>query len=110
MSARLTTSARWTNSNPAIIVVLAYTSFAGFPRVCRLLAEDSFLPHAFAERGRRLVFSIGISVLAILSGLILIAFGGITEKLIPLFAVGAFSAFMLSQTGMVFHWRQRRGH
>ena len=92
-----------------ILTFSANTSFADFPRVCRLLAEDSFLPHAFADRGRRLVFSIGIGVLAILSGLILIAFGGITEKLIPLFAVGAFSAFTLSQAGMVAHWRQRRG-
>ena len=92
-----------------ILTFSANTSFAGFPRVCRQLAEDSFLPHAFAERGRRLVFSIGISVLAILSAAILIAFDGITEKLIPLFAVGAFSAFTFSQAGMVFHWRQKRG-
>src|SRR5256884_973467 len=92
-----------------ILTFSANTSFAGFPRVCRHLAEDSFLPHAFAERGRRLVFSIGISVLAILSAAILIAFDGITEKLIPLFAVGAFSAFTFSQAGMVFHWRQKRG-
>ena len=92
-----------------ILTFSANTSFADFPRVCRLLAEDSFLPHAFAERGRRLVFSIGICVLAILSAAILIAFGGITEKLIPLFAVGAFSAFTFSQAGMVFHWRQKRG-
>jgi amino acid transporter len=93
----------------SILTFSANTSFADFPRVCRLLAEDDFLPHAFAERGRRLVFSIGISVLAILSALILIAFGGITEKLIPLFAVGAFSAFTFSQAGMVIHWRRRRG-
>ncbi|HJZ67685.1 MAG TPA: APC family permease [Blastocatellia bacterium] len=92
-----------------ILTFSANTSFADFPRVCRLLAEDNFLPHAFAERGRRLVFSIGISVLAILSALILIAFGGITEKLIPLFAVGAFSAFTFSQAGMVIHWRRKRG-
>jgi amino acid transporter len=96
----------------SILMVLTFsanTSFADFPRVCRLLAEDSFLPHAFAERGRRLVYSIGISVLALLSGLILFAFGGITEKLIPLFAVGAFTAFTLSQAGMVVHWRRKRG-
>jgi len=93
----------------SILTFSANTSFAGFPRVCRQLAEDDFLPHAFAERGRRLVFSIGISVLAILSALILIAFGGITEKLIPLFAVGAFSAFTFSQAGMVIHWRRKRG-
>jgi len=92
-----------------ILTFSANTSFAGFPRVCRLLAEDSFLPHAFAERGRRLVFSIGICVLAILSAAILIAFGGITERLIPLFAVGAFGAFTFSQAGMVFHWRKKGG-
>lgn len=96
----------------SILMVLSFsanTSFADFPRVSRLLAEDSFLPRAFAERGRRLVFSVGISVLAILSGLILFAFGGITDKLIPLFAVGAFSAFTFSQAGMVEHWRKKRG-
>jgi len=74
-----------------------------------LLAEDDFLPAAFANRGRRLVYSLGISVLAIISGLILIAFGGITDKLIPLFAVGAFGAFTLSQAGMVGHWWRKRG-
>lgn len=96
----------------SIFVVLTYsaqTSFADFPRVCRLLAEDSFLPSAFAELGRRLVFSVGIIVLAILSGLLLIAFGGITNNLIPLFAVGAFSAFVFSQVGMVAHWRRKGG-
>src|SRR2546423_2698224 len=92
-----------------ILTFSANTSFAGFPRVCRQLAEDSFLPHAFAERGRRLVFSIGICVLAILSAAILIAFGGITERLIPLFAVGAFGAFTFSQAGMVFHLREKGG-
>jgi len=97
----------------SIFIVLTYsaqTSFTDFPRVCRLLAEDGYLPSGFANRGRRLVFSLGIIVLAIISGLILIVFGGITDKLIPLFAVGAFSAFLLSQTGMVAHWRRKPGH
>lgn len=96
----------------AIFIVLTYsaqTSFADFPRVCRLLAEDEYLPHAFAIRGRRLVFSYGIIVLAVLSALLLIAFGGVTEGLIPLFAAGAFSAFLLSQTGMIIHWAKKRG-
>jgi hypothetical protein len=91
----------------SIFVVLTFsaqTSFADFPRVCRLLAEDNFLPHVFADRGRRLVFSHGIVILAILSGAVLIAFQGVTEALIPLFAVGAFSAFVFSQLGMVVHW------
>lgn len=90
----------------AVLTLSANTSFAGFPRLCRLLAEDDFLPAAFANLGRRLVYSIGITILAVLAGVILIAFGGITDRLIPLFAVGAFGAFTLSQTGMVVHWRR----
>lgn len=92
-----------------ILTFSANTSFAGFPRVCRLLAENEYLPPSFANRGRRLVFTQGISALALISGLILIGFGGITEKLIPLFAIGAFSAFTLSQAGMVGHWLRKRG-
>lgn len=91
----------------SIFIVLTYsaqTSFADFPRVCRLLAEDNFLPHFFAERGRRLVFSLGIILLAIFSAILLIVFKGITSNLIPLFAVGAFSAFLFSQIGMVLYW------
>ncbi len=94
----------------SIFIVLTYsaqTSFTGFPRVCRLLAEDDFLPPAFAIRGRRLVFSYGIIVLAIFSALLLIAFDGLTERLIPLFAIGAFSAFVLSQTGMLAYWLRK---
>ena len=96
----------------SIFIVLTYsaqTSFADFPRVCRFLAEDRFLPPAFAARGQRLVFSHGIVVLAILSASLLIIFGGITDKLIPLFAVGAFGAFLFSQLGMVKHWLRKRG-
>lgn len=90
----------------AVLCLSANTSFAGFPRICRLMAEDDFLPHAFANVGRRLVYSIGIVVLTSLAGGLLIAFGGITEHLIPLFAVGAFGAFTFSQAGMVIHWRR----
>jgi amino acid transporter len=96
----------------SIFIVLTYsaqTSFADFPRVCRLLAEDGFLPSGFAIRGRRLVFSHGIVVLAILSAVLLIVFRGVTQKLIPLFAVGAFSAFVFSQVGMVKHWLRKGG-
>ncbi|MFT4058356.1 MAG: APC family permease [Legionella sp.] len=95
----------------SIFIILAYsaqTSFADFPRVCRLLAEDNYLPHFFAERGRRLVYSIGIILLALFSATLLVVFKGITSKLIPLFAVGAFSAFLLSQTGMIVHWWRRK--
>jgi amino acid transporter len=95
----------------SIITVLALsanTSFADFPRLCRLLAMDRFLPAAFEHRGRRLAFSIGILVLATSAALLLIAFDGITDRLIPLFAIGAFLAFTLSQAGMVVHWKRRR--
>lgn len=92
-----------------VLVLSANTSFADFPRVCRLLAEDDYLPDAFAHRGRRLVYSTGITVLAVVSGVILILFGGITDRLIPLFAVGAFGAFTLSQAGMVAHWWRKGG-
>ncbi|MGC2423261.1 MAG: APC family permease [Nitrospirota bacterium] len=95
----------------SILVVLslsANTSFADFPRVLRLLALDQYLPAGFAHRGRRLVYSNGIILLTLLSGVLLIAFGGITDRLIPLFAVGAFMAFTLSQFGMVFHWRRSK--
>ena len=96
----------------SIFIVLTYsaqTSYADFPRVCRLLAEDGFLPSYFANRGRRLVFSHGIIFLSVLSGLLLIAFGGVTDALIPLFAVGAFGAFLFSQAGMVRHWLRVEG-
>jgi amino acid transporter len=92
----------------AVLMLSANTSFAAFPRLCRLLAEDCFLPSAFANLGRRLVYSIGITILAVVSALLLIGFGGITDRLIPLFAVGAFGAFTLSQAGMVEHWRLSR--
>ncbi|CAN5670976.1 APC family permease [soil metagenome] len=93
----------------AVLALSANTGFADFPRLCRLLAKDDFLPHAFANRARRLVFGRGIAVLTFLSAVLLVAFGGITDRLIPLFAVGAFLAFTLSQAGMVIHWRRVGG-
>ena len=89
-----------------VLALSANTGFADFPRLCRLLAQDDFLPHSFENRGRRLVYSQGITVLAVMSGLLLIGFGGITDRLIPLFAVGAFGAFTLSQAGMVRYWQK----
>ncbi|MDP9034176.1 MAG: APC family permease [Myxococcota bacterium] len=91
----------------AVLALSANTSFADFPRLCRILAIDGFLPESFAHRGRRLAYSRGITVLCILSGLLLLVFGGVTDALIPLFALGAFLAFTLSQAGMVEHWRKR---
>src|SRR6266849_2778281 len=89
-----------------VLCLSANTSFADFPRLCRMIARDEYLPHSLATRGRRLVFSQGIWALAILAGLLLILFEGVTDRLIPLFAVGAFLAFTLSQAGMVGHWRR----
>ncbi len=93
----------------AVLALSANTGFADFPRLCRVIAQDGFLPSAFAHRGRRLVYSHGILVLAVLSGGLLVFFRGITDSLIPLFAVGAFLAFTLSQAGMVEHWRKVGG-
>src|SRR5262245_22998832 len=93
----------------AVLCISANTGFADFPRLCRIIAQDDFLPHVFAHRGRRLVYSQGILVLAALAGVLLVAFGGITDHLIPLFAVGAFLAFTLSQAGMVAHWWRESG-
>jgi len=95
----------------AVLLVLclsANTSFADFPRVCRTIAQDGYLPYSFTVRGRRLVFTEGILVLTVLSGILLIIFNGVTDKLIPLFAVGAFLAFTLSQAGMVMHWLKKK--
>lgn len=93
----------------AVLALSANTGYADFPRLCRVVAHDNFLPHIFGNRGRRLVFSQGIYVLATMAGLLLIIFGGVTDRLIPLFAVGAFLAFTLSQAGMVAHWRRVGG-
>ena len=89
-----------------VLSLSANTAFADFPRLCRAIAQNNYLPHAFAYRGRRLVYTYGIVVLAILCGGLLILFGGVTDRLIPLYAVGAFLAFTLSQAGMVVHWRK----
>jgi amino acid transporter len=96
----------------SILLVLslsANTAFADFPRLCRAIAQNNYLPHAFGYRGRRLVYTYGIVVLALLCGGLLILFGGVTDRLIPLYAVGAFLAFTLSQAGMVVHWSKNRG-
>ena len=94
----------------SILVVLslsANTAFADFPRLCRAIAQNNYLPHVFGYRGRRLVYTYGIVVLALLCGGVLILFGGVTDRLIPLYAVGAFMAFTLSQAGMVMHWKRQ---
>jgi amino acid transporter len=90
----------------AVLCLSANTSFVDFPRLCHLVAEDGFLPRPFAVAGRRLVYSIGILFLTAGAAGLLIMFGGITDRLIPLFAVGAFLSFTLSQAGMAAHWRR----
>jgi hypothetical protein len=93
----------------AVLALSANTGFADFPRLCRLIAQHGYLPRIFASRGRRLVYSQGIYALTALSALLLVIFGGVTDRLIPLFAIGAFLAFTLSQAGMVLHWRRTGG-
>src|SRR5206468_2155035 len=96
----------------SILLVLslsANTAFADFPRLCRAISQNNYLPHVFRFRGRRLVYTYGIVTLALLAFLLLIFFDGVTDRLIPLYAVGAFLAFTLSQAGMVVHWYKKRG-
>lgn len=92
-----------------VLCLSANTAFADFPRLCQVIAVHKSLPNSFASRGRRLVFSQGIYVLTFLAGVLLVIFKGITDRLIPLYAVGAFLAFTLSQAGMVVHWKKRGG-
>jgi amino acid transporter len=92
-----------------ILAVAANTGFAGFPVLAAALARDRFLPHQLMNRGDRLVYANGMLLLAVASGALIVGFGGDTHALVPLFAVGAFLAFTLSQVGMVTHWRRRRG-
>ncbi len=92
----------------AALALSANTAFAGFPRLARTIAMRDFLPHVFILRGRRLLFSHGIYALTGFTAVILILFDGVTDKLIPLYAIGAFLAFTLSQAGMVMHWRKQQ--
>ena len=91
-----------------VLALSANTAFADFPRLTRAIAGNNYLPHVFLLRGRRLLYSWGIYVLVALTALLLILFGGITDRLIPLYAIGAFMAFTLSQAGMVVHWMRKR--
>jgi amino acid transporter len=98
-------------SNLAVTLVLALaanTSFGGLPVLMSLLAKDHRLPHLFYLRAERPVYRVGIAALAILAALLLIAVDGKTNELIPLFTIGVFVGFTISQTGMVLHWRRAR--
>jgi amino acid transporter len=91
-----------------VLALAANTSFGGLPILGSLLARDNFLPHLFGLRGDRQVFNSGIWALAGMSALLLIAVGGNTNELIPLFAIGVFTGFTLSQSGLVVHWWRER--
>jgi hypothetical protein len=93
----------------AVLALSANTSFADFPRLTRAIAMHDFLPHVFLIRGRRLLYTHGIYALVGFTALLLIMFQGVTDRLIPLFAIGAFLAFTLSQAGMVVHWWRAGG-
>jgi amino acid transporter len=92
-----------------VLALSANTAFADFPRLCQAIARHGYLPKSFASRGRRLVFSQGIYALTFVAGVLLIVFRGVTDRLIPLYAIGAFLAFTLSQAGMVAHWKKTKG-
>ena len=92
----------------AILVLAANTSFADFPRLASLLAADRFLPRQLASRGDRLVFSNGIFLLSLFACLLIVIFKGEEQAMLPLYALGVFLSFSLSQTGMVVHWRRLR--
>jgi amino acid transporter len=91
-----------------LLVLAANTAFADFPRLGYFLARDKFLPHQFAFRGDRLAFSFGIITLGVLAGLLIFLFSGETAALLPLYAIGVFTSFTLSQSGMVVRWWRRR--
>ncbi len=99
----------WQTTTTLILLLAANTSFAGFPSLASLLARDGFMPRQFSFRGDRLAFSNGIIVLSVASAIILVVFGADVTRLIPLYAVGVFASFTLSQGGMVAHWRRRHG-
>ena len=91
-----------------ILILAANTAYADFPRLSSIVARDGYLPRQLATRGDRLVFSNGIVVLAVMASALIVAFGGITNALIPLYAVGVFTSFTLSQSGMVRHHLRER--
>ena len=95
-------------STALLLVLAANTAFADFPRLSSILARDGFMPRQFGYRGDRLAFSIGIIVLSVLSAFLIVAFAGSVTNLIPLYTIGVFVAFTLSQTGMVRHWWKLR--
>jgi len=96
-------------STMLILILAANSAFAGFPRLASILARDSYMPHQMEVMGDRLVFSNGIIILGFFSCLLIVLFKGDTHALIPLYAVGVFLSFTLSQAGMVRRWRSKKG-
>jgi amino acid transporter len=96
-------------STMGILILAANTSFADFPRLSSILARDGFFPRQFALRGERLAFNSGIVALSLISIALCVAFNGSTDRLIGLYAIGVFTSFTLSQSGMVRHWFAERG-
>ena len=91
-----------------ILVLAANTAYADFPRLASIVSRDGFLPRQFMNQGDRLAFSNGILALSTFAGVLIVAFRGVTESLLPLYMIGVFISFTLSQTGMVLHWRKTR--
>lgn len=91
-----------------ILVLAANTAYADFPRLAAIVSRDRYLPRQFMNQGDRLAFSNGIIILSVFAGLLIVAFRGHTESLLPLYMIGVFLSFTLSQTGMVIHWRKTR--
>ncbi|MEW6675360.1 MAG: APC family permease [Nitrospirota bacterium] len=96
-------------STSLILILAANTSFAGFPRLASVMAKDKYMPRQLSNLGDRLVYSNGIIILGFFAALLIILFGGYTHALIPLYALGVFLSFTLSQAGMVKHWINRKG-
>jgi amino acid transporter len=92
-----------------ILVLAANTAYADFPRLASILARDRYLPRQLMNQGDRLAFSNGIIGLSVCAALLIVLYGGDTHSLIPLYMIGVFVSFTISQSGMVAHWRQRRG-
>src|SRR5690606_29150252 len=88
----------------AILVLAANTAYSDFPRLSYFVARDGYMPHQFTFRGDRLAYSTGIITLGLLSCIVLVLFGGQTERIIPLYAFGVFLSFTISQSGMVRRW------
>jgi len=95
-------------STALLLVLAANTAFADFPRLSSILARNGYMPHQFAHRGDRLAFNMGIVVLAVVAAVLIVIFRGQVLSLIPLYTVGVFVAFTLSQSGMVKHWWRLR--